>query len=319
MRSERDNARMDELRFDGRVVAITGAHHGIGGAYAELLGRRGARVVVNDIQGAAETVAAVVAAGGEALENTGDISTRAGTDRIVADAVDRWGRLDAVINNAAGGNARTFVTEDELRATFGPHFFGTVNLIASALPVFREQRYGRIVTTTSGSVLGIAGTGTYAATKGAVLAYTRVLANELAGEDGLDVKVNAVMPTALTPIMPRVPDESFQAMLDTAFSAHRVAPLVALLAHESCPANGEILQSGGGRVSRVLLATTEGWAAPDDEPTPEAIREHWAQIMRNDELQEPIGTMADLLGRRGEQPYSSGDLVRWATTGERPT
>jgi NAD(P)-dependent dehydrogenase (short-subunit alcohol dehydrogenase family) len=187
------------------------------------------------------------------------------------------------------------------------------------MPVFREQQYGRIVNTTSGSIFGIPGTGMYAAGKGAVFAFSRVLANELALEPELDVKVNAVMPTAQTAVMPRVPDERFQAMLDSAFAPARVAPLVALLAHESCPVSGEILQSGGGRVSRVVLATTEGWQSPDDDVSPEAIAAHWADVMANRDLQEPIGTMADLLGRRGEPPYSVADLVRWARTGTAAT
>jgi|EndMetStandDraft_8_1072994.scaffolds.fasta_scaffold151694_2 NAD(P)-dependent dehydrogenase (short-subunit alcohol dehydrogenase family) len=306
---------MDELRFDGRVVAITGGHHGLGREYALLLARRGAKVVVNDLQGAAETVDAITSAGGEAIENTADITTAAGTDTIVDDACRAWGRLDAIVNNAAGGDARTFADEAAALVTIGVHFFGTVNLVRSALPVFREQRYGRIVNTTSGSIFGIAGPGMYAAGKGAVFAFSRVLANELRQEPDVDIKVNAVMPTAQTPIMPRVPDEQFQAMLDSAFAPARVAPLVALLVHESCPVAGETLQSGGGRVSRVVLATTEGWQAPDDDLSPEAIAAHWPDVMANRDLQEPVGTMADLLGRRGEPPYSMADIFRWARTG----
>jgi NAD(P)-dependent dehydrogenase (short-subunit alcohol dehydrogenase family) len=308
---------VDELRFDGRVVAITGAHHGLGREHALFLAGRGARIVVNDVQGAEETVALVRDAGGEAIENTSDITAGAGTDQIVRDALDTWGRLDAIVNNAAAGGG-TVPDEDMVRLTLGVHFVGTVNLVRSALPVFREQRYGRIVNTGSGSVLGIPHTGIYAAGKGAVMAFSKVLANELRHEPDVDITVNVIMPVAQTPIMPRVPDEEFQALLDHAFAPARTSPLVAVFAHESCPVSGELVQTGGGRVARFVLATTEGWQAPDDSPSPEGILEHWDEVMANRDLQEPVGSMMDLFARRGMYPYGVADIVQWARTGEDP-
>lgn len=306
---------MGELSFDGRVVAITGANHGMGQEHAVLLARRGAKVVVNDVAGASETVERVRAAGGTALENTSDITDPTGTDRIVQDALDAWGRLDVVINNAAWGGG-TLPDHEMVQGTLAVHLVGTINMIRSAMPVFRRQRYGRIVNTGSGSVLGIPMTGVYAAGKGGVLAHTRVLSNELAaeraGNPDLDIKVNLIMPAAQTPNMPRVPDERFQAMLDTAFAPAKISPLVALLAHEQCPVSGEAIQTGAGRQSRFILATTEGWQAPDDEPTPENILEHWDEVMAGKDLREPVGTLSDLLGRRGEYPYSVAELIQWA-------
>jgi hypothetical protein len=79
-----------------------------------------------------------------------------------------------------------------------------------------------------------------------------------------------------------------------------------------------VIQAGGGRVARIVLATTEGWQAPDDEPTSESILANWDRVMSGQHLREPIGSLADLLGRRGEPPYSAHDLVTWARTGVRP-
>jgi NAD(P)-dependent dehydrogenase (short-subunit alcohol dehydrogenase family) len=312
---------MNELRFDESVVAVTRAHHGLGREHALLLARRGAKIVVNDLQGAADTVAAVKEAGSDAVENTSDITTAAGTDEIVSDALDHWGRLDAIVNNAAAGGG-TLPDEEMVRATLAVHFVGTVNMVRSAMPVFRRREYGRIINTGSGSVLGIPGTGIYAAGKGAVLAFSRVLANELDEETrtdpSLDIKVNVFMPAALTPNMPRVPDEDFQSMMDRAFAPARTSPLIAVLAHKSCPVSGEAIQTGGGRVSRFVLATTAGWQAPNDDATPENILEHWDEVMANQDFAEPVGSMSDLLRRRGVYPYSVAELIQWVKTGQDP-
>ena len=122
------------LRFDGRVIAITGAHHGLGRSHALLLASRGARLIVNDINGAAETVDLVVAAGGSAIEDTSDITSSDGTDALVEAALDQWGRLDAIVNNAAGGASVTLPDEGGAHATLDSPPHGPNSMVCSTDP-----------------------------------------------------------------------------------------------------------------------------------------------------------------------------------------
>jgi NAD(P)-dependent dehydrogenase (short-subunit alcohol dehydrogenase family) len=308
---------MTELRFDGRVVAITGAAQGMGREHAMLLAARGARVLVNDIKGAEETVALIRAQGGEAYDNRADITDPGQTNALVADALDRWGRIDAIINNAAiyGPTLPDPKTTDRI---LGVHLLGTLNMIRSAMPQFRVQRYGRILNVGSGSMFGLPGNGIYAAGKAGVFGFSRVLARDLAAEPELDIKVNLILPAAFPSGAFHVTDGELQRAIDEAFTQTNISPVVALLVHEVCPAQGEAIHVGGGRHARILLATTDGWQAPDDRPTPEAILANWDEVMATANPAEPVGSMQDLLVRRGLPPYNTMDLVEWTRTGRRP-
>jgi len=307
---------MDELQFNGAVVAITGAAQGMGREYALLLAARGARIVVNDIKGAEATVALVRSASGEAIENRADIADPAQTDTLVAEAVARWGRIDAVINNAAiyGG---TLPDPETTTRVLGVHLIGMLNLVRSALPVFREQRYGRIVNVGSGSLFGLPGTGIYAAAKGGVFGFTRSLAAELAQDGACDIKANLILPAAFQPGVLNVSDPELQRAID-AFTPASIAPLVALLVHQSCPAQGEAIQVGGGRHARVMLTTTEGWQSPGIMPSPEHILAHWEEVMAGRDQREPAGSMSDLMARRGLPNYSVMELLEWTRSGKDP-
>jgi len=308
---------MTELRFEGRVVAITGAAQGMGREHALLLAGRGAKIVVNDIKDAAETVALIREHGGEAIENRSDIRDPAQTDRIVQDALDAWGRLDAVINNAAsyGGALPDPETTDRI---LGVHLVGVINLVRSAMPVFKQQRYGRILNVGSGSMFGLPGVGIYAAGKGGVFGFTRSLAKDLERDLDADIKANLILPAAFQPGFFRVTDNALQDAIEKAFTPANISPVVALLVHEACPAQGEAIHVGGGRHARILLATTEGWQAPDDAPTPEGILEHWSEVVANRDPRESVGSTSDLLERRGLPTYSVMELLEWTQTGKDP-
>jgi NAD(P)-dependent dehydrogenase (short-subunit alcohol dehydrogenase family) len=308
---------MTELRFDGRVVAITGAAQGMGREYGLLLADRGAKVLVNDIKGAGETVALIRDRGGEALENRDDVTDPAGTDGIVAAALGQWGRLDAIINNAAvyGGALPDAETTGRI---LGVHLVATINLVRSAMPTFRAQKYGRILNVGSGSMFGLPGVGIYAAGKGGVFGFTRSLAKDLAADAETDIKANLILPAAFQPGMINVPEPVLQNAIEHAFTPANIAPIAALLVHEACPAQGEAIHVGGGRHARIVLATTEGWQSPDDTPTPEGILEHWAEVTANQDLRETEGSLADLLARRDLPTYSVMELFNWTRTGKAP-
>jgi NAD(P)-dependent dehydrogenase (short-subunit alcohol dehydrogenase family) len=273
---------VDQLNFDGRVAIVTGAGRGIGRAYAHLLAARGAHVVVNDLGGSmdgagtdagpAATVAReIVEAGGSALADTSDVSDAGDAERLVATAHETFGRLDILVNNAGIIRWASFpdVDCDDLERHFAVHTIGSFNTARAAWPYMVDQGYGRVVMTTSAGVFGLRGNVAYATAKGAVIGLARTLATE-GREHG--IKANLVAPNAYT----RMAGDANPA-LEAAMPPEAIAPMVAYLAHESCPVTGEIYAAGGGRFARVFIAQAEGYRTSNDA-TIEDVRAHWDAI-----------------------------------------
>ncbi len=268
-----------QLRFDGEVALVTGAGGGLGREHALLLARRGAAVVVNDLgsptmggqdqdSGPAEAVVAEIrAAGGTAIANSDTVADRVGAERMVARALDEFGQLDIVINNAGIIRNRTFLNigEYELEPVLDVHVKGAFFVTHPAYEHMKARGYGRIVNTSSGSGLfGSFGQSAYAAAKAAIMGFTRTLAIE--GER-YGIKVNAIAPGALTRMTGDVLGDGSPTAdlfglegqdLANRMGPHQVAPVVAYLANRSCELTGETLSASGGRVGRAFVAVTPG-------------------------------------------------------------
>jgi NAD(P)-dependent dehydrogenase (short-subunit alcohol dehydrogenase family) len=283
-------AAMEPIRFDGRVAIVTGAGRGIGRAHALLLAARGARVVVNDLGGAAsgdgsdpgpaERVAAEIrAAGGDAVADGSDIASGDGAAQLVRRALDAYGRIDVLVNNAGIWVPDEFpgVDVSAMRRYFDVHVGGSFNVTRECWPHMVRSGYGRIVMTTSHGILGSPALIAYGTAKGGVFALARALA--VTGQ-GLGITVNSVAPVAVTRLAGGGDDDggSGEGLLEGSLPA-LVSPLVMLLCHESCPVSGETFLSGGRRHARLFVAETEGYVHPDPDLTPEAVAEHWGQIM----------------------------------------
>jgi NAD(P)-dependent dehydrogenase (short-subunit alcohol dehydrogenase family) len=271
------SCRGDTLRFDGRVFVITGAGRGLGRAYALLLAARGAAVVVNDLgvgvdggksdeNPVAEVVNRIVACGGRAIGSTADVASPDSAETIVAAALDEFGGIDGVVNNA-GIIARTAFPETTY-ADFGRHtdvhLGGAFNVTRAAWPHMVKRGYGRVVLTTSASVFG-SDTVAYASAKAGVIGLGRSLA--LAGKLN-GIRVNIVAPFAAG----RMARGPMSVEADPA----QVAPLVAFLVHEDCPVTGEVYAAGCGRFARWFLAENEGIVDP--HASVETVRARWDDI-----------------------------------------
>lgn len=282
---------MTALRLDGQTAIVTGAggNPSLGRAHALLLGALGANVVVNDIGAAVETpgysdVASAEAvaeeirrAGGKAVADTHSVATVEGAQSIIQTALDAFGAVDILINNAAFSITAWFedLTPRDFERHIEVNLMGPVWTCRAAWPHMRAKGYGRIVNVTSGAIGGAAGVAAYAASKGGLFSFTRSLAAEGAA---IGIKANAINPGAFSRLVMATQKEGSQTWNFTRNKpAELVSPVVAFLAHEKCPVTGECINASGGDVGRMYIANATGFSDP--QLTIDAVAEHWDQVM----------------------------------------
>lgn len=259
----------EEVSFKDQVVIVTGAGGGIGQQYALMLAKLGAKVVVNDLGKADETVQLIKDAGGIAVADKNNVTDG---PAVVKTAIDNFGAVHAVINNAGIIRDKSFLkmTPELWNIIQQVHLFGTFSVTRAAWPYFLKQNYGRIVNTTSTSgIYGNFGQTNYAAAKAGILGFTKTLAIEGAK---YNIIANAVAPTAGTAMTAEVfPPEMLEIL-----KPRYIAPISVLLASEQAPETGKTYEAGGGYVGRTRWQRTGGIAIRDI--TIEKVRDAWSKI-----------------------------------------
>jgi NAD(P)-dependent dehydrogenase (short-subunit alcohol dehydrogenase family) len=275
------------------VADITGAGGGLGRQHALLLASRGAQVVVNDLGGSvrgeggsagpAEAAAQEINdLGGVAVPDTNSVATPEGGAAIIQTALDAFGRVDIVINNAGILRDKAFhnMTPDLIDPVLDVHLRGAFNVTRPAWIKMREQSYGRVLNTASNAgILGNFGQANYGAAKMGLVGFTRVLAQE-GGK--YNIKANAIAPVAGT----RMTEELLGPLAEKLDPA-LVSPIAAWLVHEECPVTGEVYSAAGGRIARFFIGLTPGYYNP--ALTLEDVRDHFEEIRREDGYTVPAG------------------------------
>jgi NAD(P)-dependent dehydrogenase (short-subunit alcohol dehydrogenase family) len=284
---------MSELRFDERVAIITGAGNGLGKAHALELAARGAMVVVNDLGGAVDgggndssaaqvVVDEIVAAGGIAVANTSSVTDPAAAKAMVDQAIDEFGRLDIVVNNAGILRDKAFQnsTLENWQAVVDVHLTGAYNVTLPAFQHMREQGYGRIVMTSSPAGLyGNFGQTNYSSAKMGLVGFARAIKQE-GGRKG--IHANVIAPTADT----RMTEGLLGTLTDDSKPEH-ITAVVGYLCHESCDLNGEILACAAGRVARAFVGVTPGIF--DRDLSIDTVADNIAEIMNEEGYTVPEG------------------------------
>lgn len=293
---------MARLRFDRRTAIITGAggNPSMGRSHALLLASRGANIVVNDIgrseaphypgiASAEAVVEEIRSAGGKAVASTHSVATEAGAEAIVQTAIDAFGGVDILINNAAVSVASPIheMSSADVRRHIDINLMGPIWLCRAVWPHMSAKGYGRIVNIGSGAFAGLDRLSIYGATKGGLFSLTRGMAIEGAP---FGIKANVVQPGAFTRMLLAQHEES-SSMYGYALEnlpAELTSPPICFLAHESCPVSGESFDAMGGEMRRVYLANTGGIS--DRALTLETVAERWDEVMG-----QPVN-MVDLSG-----------------------
>ncbi len=279
---------MAEINYDGRVAVVTGAGGGLGRSHALLLASRGAKVVVNDLGGsrdgtgagsemADQVVKEIQDGGGEAVANYDSVSSVEGAQGIIKTAIDTFGKVDIVINNAGILRDVTFhkMTPEQLDLVIQVHLYGSFYVTMAAWQHFRDQSYGRVVNTTSGSGLyGNFGQSNYAAAKLGIVGLTRTLAIEGAK---YNINANVIAPVAAS----RMTEDIMPPQLLEVLEPENVSPLVGYLASETCTDTGRIFSVGGGYMARVAIVEGEG-VGFKETPSVDDVAGRWAEIMKVD-------------------------------------
>ena len=280
---------MAEVRFDGRVAIVTGAGGGLGRSHAMLLASRGAKVVVNDLGGtvdgsgvgssemANKVVAEIKAAGGEAVADAHGVDTSDGGQAIVKTALDAFGKVDILINNAGILRDKSFMKmeEEDWDKVMAVHVKGAYNVTKAAFPVMRENNYGRIIMTTSNTGLyGNFGQANYGAAKLGLVGFMNTLKLEGAR---YNVLVNTIAPIAGTRMTATVMPPDMVEKLKPEY----VSPIVVYACSEECTDSGIIFTAGAGYFSRAVLVEGPGVILPAAKGiTLENIRDRFADIKK---------------------------------------
>jgi NAD(P)-dependent dehydrogenase (short-subunit alcohol dehydrogenase family) len=283
---------MSDIRFDGRVAVITGAGGGLGKTYALDLASRGASIVVNDLGGSAdgtgggssmadEVVKEINESGGKAVANYDSVATPEGGKAIIQTAIDNFGKVDVLINNAGILRDKSFLKLEPaaLEIVLDVHLKGAFYCSQPAFASMKENGYGRIIMASSGAgVFGNFGQSNYGAAKMGLVGLMNVLAVEGAK---YDIKVNSIAPVAKT----RLTEELLGPMAD-ALAPEFVTPLVSYLASEKCELTHELFDVGGGRYARIFVGMCKGWFSKE-VPSAEDIGDHIDVIRDQDGYSVP--------------------------------
>jgi NAD(P)-dependent dehydrogenase (short-subunit alcohol dehydrogenase family) len=273
------------IRFDNRVAIVTGAGNGLGRAHALLLAGRGAKVVVNDPGGAVDgkggshaaadkVVDEIKKAGGHAVANYDSVADAKSAANIVKSAVDSFGTVDIVVNNAGVLRDKTFhnMTVEDFDFVVKVHFLGTAYVTHAAWPIMRAKAYGRVVVTSSNSgIYGNFGQANYAGAKLAVVGLINAL--RLEGQK-YNIMVNALAPVAGT----RMTESLMTPELLEKLKPEYVSPMVAYLCSEQCQRTGEIWSAGAGYFARIEYREAPGVRIQGRAPTIEDVESNIEKI-----------------------------------------